>query len=306
MSALINTLLEITVYSAILFLVIILFKKVFHKRISASLNYMVWLLLVVRLLMPFTVDSGIRLFVIPEDKAPAVHTGTEGASDFSFRTGSGTESEGYAYPLQPPQNTWTDADSGSPETNAPVPAAYAVRFDWQTAVVLIWALGMIGYFAYIALLHMRFRRVTRRRSADISASMLAMVDACRKELGIKTNIPVMLQSGITSPAITLSLRPVLLLPISMLGAMSRAQIELGIRHELIHYKRGDHLMRLLLMLVRGVYWFNPAVWIAHRMILTDMETACDARVTASMEKKREIYISIPSSNSEATAMRVTR
>ena len=87
MGTLLNTLLEITVYAGILFLVILIFKKVFRKHISASLNYAVWILLIVRLLMPVTIDSSIRLIVIPEDTAPVAQTEDGEVSEFSFPYG---------------------------------------------------------------------------------------------------------------------------------------------------------------------------------------------------------------------------
>jgi hypothetical protein len=118
-----------------------------------------------------------------------------------------------------------------------------------------------------------------------------MAEACRKELGLKHGLRVCVQDGLKSPALTLSLKPRLLVPQSMLDSMSRQQTELGIRHELAHYKRGDHLMSLLLLMLRGVYWFNPFIWLAQKMILADMEAACDARATMGLEKqKRNLYV----------------
>ena len=289
MASLLNILLEITIYSGILFFAVILFKKAFHKHISALLNYAVWMLLVVRLLMPVTIDSSIRLFVIPEDTVPVAQTETETASDFSFRTD--TQSSERVSQTQPLQNISEDMDAGSREVSVPAQTASTVHIDWETAVVFAWLLGVAGYMAYMAHLNMRFRRMMKQSCARVPADVLGMVDACKKELGIRANIPVLLQKSIATPAITLSFRPVLLLPEGMLAAMSRTQVELGIRHELAHFKRRDHLMRLLLMLLRGVYWFNPVVWIAYRMILTDMETACDVRVTARLKKEqRDLYI----------------
>ena len=289
MAALLNTLLEITVYSSILFLVIFTFKKVFHKHISALMNYLVWMLLVVRLLMPVTIDSNIRLIVIPEDTAPVVQTEAGDVTEFSFRTDN--ESAEYASAQQPLQNTLADVDVGSIESKSSVPAATAIHIDWETVVVLVWVFGIAVYFAGIMFLKRRFRRVLKQSSADVPDDVWAMVDACKKELGINARVRVLMQGSIETPAMTLSLRPTLLLPESMPRVMSREQIALGIRHELTHYKRRDHLMRLLMLMLRGVYWFNPIVWLAYHMMLTDMETACDARVTAHLEKERkDLYI----------------
>lgn len=291
MAALLNTLLEITVYSGLLILVILIFKKVFHKHISASLNYMVWMLLIVRLLVPVTIDSSFRLIVIPENTTQVVQTETAASSDFSFSMKSGTDRTEYtaqpqSQPMQQPL-----PNTGFSINDAVAQAAPVVYIDWKMATVLAWGLGMIGYLAYIVTLNTRFRNVMKQGDTAVPADVLSMVDDCKKELGIKSDIPVLLQNRMTTPAMTLSFRPVLLLPESMLEMMSPAQVKLGIRHELTHYKRKDHLMRLLLLLLRGVYWFNPFFWFAYRMILADMETVCDAHVTARLEKEqRDLYI----------------
>ena len=290
MVALLNALLEISAYSGILFLAIFIFKKVFHKHISAMLNYMVWILLILRLLMPFTIDSHIRLFVIPKETAQVIKTETESDSDFVSNTEPINENKEYTSPQKPSQRE-TYIDTGKSQTDFLVKVPEFYRMSWEAVVVLIWVLGIIGYFIYISFLYVRFRKMIRQSLIEVPKDVLAMVEECKKELGIKTKIPVMLHNSMTTPAITLALRPILLLPERMLGVMSREQIKLCIRHELTHYMGKDYLVRLLLLLLRGVYWFNPVVWVAYRMILADMETACDARVTARFKKEqRDLYI----------------
>lgn len=60
-----DILFEITVYSTILFSAIIIFKAIFRKRISPGLSYMIWFLLIARLMIPVTLNTGFSFFVIP-------------------------------------------------------------------------------------------------------------------------------------------------------------------------------------------------------------------------------------------------
>ena len=60
-------------------------------------------------------------------------------------------------------------------------------------------------------------------------------------------------------------------------------------HEMTHIRRGDHIVSLLLLLLRAVYWFNPVVWLTVRQMRLDMETACDNTLVRPMnhaDKKR--------------------
>lgn len=281
MASVLDVLLQITIYAGILFLVIVAFKKIFHKHISASLNYLVWALLIVRLLVPVTIESDLRLLAIPADKAPVVQSAAEAQSQ---RTQDITPA------LQQSQNALTQSEADSRGVTPQTHAAPASAIDWKTAVVFTWIFGMMVYLACMVFLHMRFRNVLKRSTAYVPSDIRDIVEMCKKELHINASIKVAFQNNMNTPALTLSLRPVLLLPEAMLF-MSRDQIELCIRHELTHYKRKDHIASLLLLLVRGVYWFNPLVWIAYRMIMTDMETACDAKVAARLEKEQKrLYI----------------
>ncbi len=291
MTGVLKTLLEITAYAGVLFGVILAIKKLLGRQMSASLHYLLWLLLVARLLMPVTIDSGLTLFVLPQEPA-AVQPASpaDGQPGLELKESTG----GTAYAAQPKvvQTNSEYARSGG-DTGAVVPAAAAAkRVDWAALAFIVWLVGMGVYFGALAWLNRRFCRLCRRGAVAAPGWVTEMAAACAKELSIRRRIKVCVQNGLNSPALTLSLRPKLLLPQSMLDGMSKAQVALGIRHELTHYKRRDHLVSLLLLILRGAYWFNPIIWIAHKMMLADMEAACDARATMGLEKRqRNLYVS---------------
>src|SRR5439155_22452485 len=60
-----------------------------------------------------------------------------------------------------------------------------------------------------------------------------------------------------------------------------------ILHELVHVQRRDVLLNWLLILVQGLHWFNPLVWLALRRLRADRELVCDAAVMRhlSMEER---------------------
>ena len=57
-------LLEILIYSTALFLIIWLFRAIFSKQLSPRLKYALWFLVVLRLCIPVTLESGLHLFTI--------------------------------------------------------------------------------------------------------------------------------------------------------------------------------------------------------------------------------------------------
>ena len=294
MATVLNILLEITIYSVILYLAILLFKKVFHKHISAILNYAVWGLLILRLLIPVTIDSGLHFFVIPEATTQVAQTEFN-STDESMTVQEELDTlalDQYATQSVANENAVGRAPNNAVNDNdvdVSKPASW--KLSWQTVLVLLWTTGVFGSLIYMTVLWLQLHWNIKRHRIRPPEYVLKLVETCKKDLGINAGIDVSIQSWLTTPALCASLKPKLLLPKSMLDKMGRQQIEFGIRHELTHYRRKDHLTHLLLVFLRCVYWFNPIVWLAARQIKTDMETACDASVTSSLgNKDRTRYI----------------
>lgn len=55
-----------------------------------------------------------------------------------------------------------------------------------------------------------------------------------------------------------------------------------IRHEQMHIKRFDHIVKLAAFLILCLHWFNPLVWLAFVLMSADMEMSCDERVIKDM------------------------
>jgi uncharacterized protein (TIGR03435 family) len=71
------------------------------------------------------------------------------------------------------------------------------------------------------------------------------------------------------------LRPVLVLPIAALAALTPEQVEAILAHELAHVRRHDFVVNLLQTLVEIVLFYHPAVWWISRRIRIEREHCCD-------------------------------
>lgn len=61
-----------------------------------------------------------------------------------------------------------------------------------------------------------------------------------------------------------------------------------IRHECAHKERRDYLVKPAAFILLGVHWFNPCIWLAYKLMCRDMELACDELVIRefSVEEKK--------------------
>lgn len=131
----------------------------------------------------------------------------------------------------------------------------------------------------------------KKNSAKPAKRLLALVEEVKGELGIRAKIRVCCLYEYGTPALLFP--NTVLMPVAALAVMDEEQVKLALRHELMHYKRGDHAMGWLLSLLNAVYWFHPFVWLAFRTMRADMETACDSAVTSSLSREeRKDYASM--------------
>ncbi len=288
MTAVLNVLLEITVYSAVLYGTILIFKKLFHKTISAAMNYAVWALLIIRLLIPVTIDSGFSLIVVSAAPSPITQNVDADNATRETQTTSAADSQPASSAEISGDETMKNQSSDTVEITPVQPTVLTI--NWQTALILLWAGGILSSLAFAVASEARLNRQIKLSSTEIPVYVLDIIDECKKDYKIARTIKVSMHSWLSSPALTASLRPKLLLSENLLS-MGRQQITYAVRHELTHYRRKDHLTILLLIFLRCVHWFNPVVWIAFPQIQTDMETLCDANVTSGFQKtERTIYI----------------
>ena len=53
-------------------------------------------------------------------------------------------------------------------------------------------------------------------------------------------------------------------------------------HELLHYRRRDHWVGFLQLMVAAVWWFHPLVWWMNRQVSRTREMSCDEQAIASL------------------------
>jgi beta-lactamase regulating signal transducer with metallopeptidase domain len=154
---------------------------------------------------------------------------------------------------------------GVPATNAianpalpqAAPAAGATPLQiWITAGMALWTAGIAFMLLYGLIGYIRIRR-------RVSA-------AVRLENG------VFQADMVRSPFILGLFRPGVYIPFGL----NDQELRYVLLHERTHIRRGDHWIGLLSYLALTVHWFNPLVWLAHFLMIRDMEMSCDENVLA--------------------------
>ena len=108
--------------------------------------------------------------------------------------------------------------------------------------------------------------------------------------GVPKRLRVYETSAAVSPMVMGMIRPVLILPET---ALTESRLPYVLRHELVHYRRGDIFWRWLAVLATSIHWFNPVVYVAAAQMQEACEISCDWCVVRSMEQaKRDDYMRV--------------
>lgn len=279
MKATVDALVQVALYSAAITAGILLFRFIFKNRISPKLQYLMWWLLILRLIIPVTPDIGIHLGLqsIPQEQAvQAAPSATAPVLDVAPASVPNTQPsyESVTPAVQP------DTDVAPSQHVNPTKST-----DWYSIVFVVWLLGAIGFLGWLIFVKLRYYESLQHLMASGPKEVYELYDRCCKELGVKP-LPLWIVNKSMSPGIAFFGEPVLLVPLSLCGDESR--LRFALLHELTHKKRGDHYMTLLLNILRAVYWFDPVVHFAFSELRSDMESACDSDVLAYIghEQKR--------------------
>src|SRR5207253_11039399 len=83
--------------------------------------------------------------------------------------------------------------------------------------------------------------------------------------------------------------PRLLFPAKLLERLNDEQRATLLAHELAHYRRRDHWVRLVELLVSGLYWWHPVIWWARHELHEAEEQCCDAWVVWTLADADRAY-----------------
>ncbi|MCH7688435.1 MAG: M56 family metallopeptidase, partial [Planctomycetes bacterium] len=174
------------------------------------------------------------------------------------------------------------ADLAAPpqDTGQSLPAMLRGRVAKSIEPVLPWivAAWMIGLLMLSAW-HLRgwigLRRLRHRGVSSVPDSVQSMLLRLQKRFAISRPVTMLQSSRVSVLSLLGILKPVILLPGSVLTGLTPQQLEAVLAHELAHVRRHDYLLNLLQTAIETLLFFHPAVWWISSRIRIERENCCD-------------------------------
>ena len=210
---------------------------------------LLWALVAVRLVLPFSLQSPVSLQAAQSPVTAALcelpQTQAEAQKTDEVLSGGATE------PLTPrPPVILT-------EMVRPVPAAKPAMT--LSLLAAVWLAGVAVMLTYLL------------------ASYLRIYHQVRTAVRLEDNVYRCDRWG--TPFVLGVFRPRIYVPVGV----DEADLPQVLAHERCHIRRGDHAVKPLAFLLLAVHWFNPVLWAAYILLGRDMENACDERVLRTLD-----------------------
>ena len=243
MAAVFLKLLNLSISASWLVLAVLVLRLV-SKRSPKWMNVLLWGMVALRLMLPFSIESALSLIpsaetlspeVVRFDPAPTITSGVE----FIDNAVNPSLSESFAA--------------------APL-ASVNPLYVWTYLAGWVWLIGLGAMLLYALVSYLRLRR-------RVSVSL------CVRE-------NIYLCDAISSPFILGVVKPHIYLP----SGLDEVQRQNVLSHEQAHLARRDHWWKPLGFALLAVYWFNPVLWLAYALLCRDIELACDERVIRTMDE----------------------
>jgi len=257
LETLFHNIIEVSLSTSVVIGVLLLLLPLINKSYSAKWRYLVWLIIAVRLLIPFSPSIGSE----PAVTIPSVSQNVQIAVPLPANTNIGTHPD--TMPTQP--------------TPVVTPNSTVVNTITLADILpIVWVIGVLAFMAYYITGYLVFRKSVMRFSEVVEDDQgISILNRVKQQMNIRGSIELIRSKKVQSPMITGFIRPVFLLPYV---DYSEEDLVLIMEHELIHYKHKDIWSKLLMVSANAVHWFNPLVYVMRWRLNTDIEMACDSEV----------------------------
>ncbi|HRA89923.1 MAG TPA: M56 family metallopeptidase, partial [Planctomycetaceae bacterium] len=131
-------------------------------------------------------------------------------------------------------------------------------------------------------------RLRRKELSPVPDSVQQMLLSLSQRMRLNRIVRIAKSTLVKVPVVVGYLRPMILLPASVIIGLTPSQLEAVLAHELAHVRRHDWLINSMQVLVETLLFYHPAIWWLSRRIRHERELCCDDIVLA-LDVDKAVY-----------------
>ncbi|MEC1525633.1 M56 family metallopeptidase [Neobacillus niacini] len=285
---------ETSIMASILVALILGVKILLKNKLTPRWHYLLWMILIVRLILPWSPGSSFSIFsilsisyekAVPVQSKSVVSLENELIQETtSGISGTRAVTEEGRYPTAPQQTT-KERITDTPISPSKKQKEESISF--YTIALYIWLTGVMVLGFVTCLINLQLYRYIKQQPVIIDKRIFNIFENCKKSMSIQQSIPLLLAGKISSPTVLGFFRPRILLSDVHISKLTDQQLRHIFYHELAHIKRRDVGVNWLMHSLLILNWFNPILWCSYVFMREDQELACDACALTFMEEEEK-------------------
>jgi|GEM_PF-1564859 bla regulator protein BlaR1 len=258
---------------------ILLIKSILKKRLSAEWHYYIWFLLLIRLLLPYNIQTNFSIYNYI--KMPTENIINQIPTSPNVET-TKTVSSSSVSKVQSNMIIKKNEESNNKLQNDIVSESINI-------ISIIWLAGVTLILTYVFVVNIKSYSLLRKNPLYKNKKLNELLKECKYEMKIKAEISIVAANKIVNvPSLWGILKAQIVIPLALVDKLTDQELKYIIFHELSHFKRKDNIINLFLTAIKIVNWFNPFIWYAFYIMNEDSEIACDAIVLRHIQKEETL------------------
>lgn len=261
--------LQLSLMASILIVVVLTLQLSFRNRFSPYWHYALWLLFLVRLIVPWSPETSFSPYNwLPIHSWTALDTQVPAVEPLNRTLAGDLPPE-----LASAEASPTPLDTvGTSEPYSPVSFALGV-----------WLAGMFVFWSHAIY---RYRRIAKHVGAANriqDSTLVGPLEQCRTEMRVQRRVQLIDLPDFSGIALYGLWCPRIVASRKLLCSLTEAELRHVYMHELAHLKHHDILVSWICLMLLGIHWFNPVIWYGFFRMRLDREAASDYRVLQQLD-----------------------
>jgi len=267
MNETVKLLLSLSLSGSILAMLIFTLKPFTKHKLSKSIQYYIWIVVLLRLILPFSFETSIMNELFYGNQTPVVETSKSKVQPVVGTAQNISNSNSLPNAQENLTNVVNNAGAYHDINFHELFNQYSV-YIWLLGVIIALMVNITGYAKFL-----KYLRQSNISATNRDKEMLVTL------LNGRNNVRLVRNRFLNIPMLIGVIRPCIIIPDINFNEIQLKNILL---HEIIHLKRFDILGKWLIMIATSIHWFNPLMYFIKKDINNSCELACDEAVIKNL------------------------
>ncbi|MGH4140525.1 M56 family metallopeptidase [Clostridium sp.] len=263
----------------VIVLIILIAKTIFKNKLSPTFHYYIWLILLIKLIIPFGPQTPLNISNLYENsyvQSTINESNQKSQINCSEQLISSNLGDSISISAFETSNKSLIKQSMNIPSNT--------NINMKKIFCTIWFSGILLLICILFAGHKKLRKIIRTSIKTVTIAHSELLYDCMKTMNIRTEVELSYSTKIVSPSLCGLIKPTILIPLSVEVNVCDEEFKYIVMHELTHLKNKDMFINWVITLLSIIYWFNPILLYAFHRMRQDCEFSCDSGVISLLEQ----------------------